>query len=57
MAVFVELEASPRVPERVLNRMCCAFPGWIATHVIDRRLAAANEPGTSDQCEPPSVVL
>ena len=45
------------MPERVLNRMWLAFPGSIAIHVIDRRLAAANEPGTSDQCEPPSVVL
>src|SRR5262245_21296970 len=54
---LVEFEASPRVPERVLKRRCCGLPGWTATHVIDRRFAAANEPGTRDQCEPPSVVL
>ena len=50
-------ELRPRVPERVPIRMWLALPGWIATQAIERLLAAANEPGTSDQWSPPSVVL
>src|SRR5215208_1785911 len=56
-ATLVEFEPSPRVPLRVPIRMWFAFPGWIATHTIDRLFATANEPGTRFQCLPSSVDL
>jgi hypothetical protein len=32
------------------------FPDWIASPGIPRFAATGSDPGTSDQCEPPSVV-
>ena len=57
VALAGPFEPIPRVPERVPIRMWLALPGSIATHAIERLLATANEPGTSDQWSPPSVVL
>jgi hypothetical protein len=57
MPALVAFEPSPRVPVRVPIRMWLAFPGSIAIQAIDRVFATLNEPGTSDQWAPSSVVL
>src|SRR5436190_17000630 len=55
--VLVAFEPSPRVPERVPMRMWFALVGSIAIHAMERLFETANEPGTSAQCAPSSVVL